>query len=155
MIYRNSKTGKSKLKVLIVLTLVSLFLFTSIAGIGAQQGCCSWHGGVCSYQCPHGGIGHHCCDGTPLSAKCAPYWALCSDYAHPKVTTKTATSVTITSATLNGNLDSTGAPSKNHPGSISCQIWFEYGKTTSYGYSTLEQTKSSAGPFSASIYYFK
>lgn len=150
----NSKIGKSKIKVLIVLILASLFLFVSIADIGARQGCCSWHGGVCSYQCSHGGIGYRCCDGTSLSATCAPYYALCSDYTSPQVTTKAVTSVTTTSAILNGNLDSTGAPVKlepEHSGSISCQIWFEYGKTTSYGYSTPEQSKLLAGSFSASI----
>lgn len=35
----------------------------------ARQGCCSHHGGVC---------GCSCCDDTPLSAKCAPYYD-CSD----------------------------------------------------------------------------
>ncbi|MBN2285731.1 MAG: peptidoglycan-binding protein [Tissierellales bacterium] len=31
----------------------------------ARRGCCSHHGGVC---------GCGCCDGTPLSATCAPYY---------------------------------------------------------------------------------
>lgn len=35
----------------------------------ARRGCCSWHGGVC---------GCRCCDGTSLSAKCAPYYPNCS-----------------------------------------------------------------------------
>ena len=35
----------------------------------ARSGCCSHHGGVC---------GCHCCDGTSLSAKCAPYYPQCS-----------------------------------------------------------------------------
>jgi len=137
--------------VLVVLILASLFLFVAIANIGAHSGCCSWHGGVCSYECPGGGIGYHCCDGTPLSATCAPYYALCSDYTSPQVTTKAVTSVTTTSATLNGNLDSTGAPAKEHPGYIDCQVWFEYGKTTSYGYSTLKRSKTSTGSFSAGL----
>jgi hypothetical protein len=44
---------------------VSFFLafLTNISE--ARQGCCSHHGGVC---------GCGCCDGTPLSAKCAPYY---------------------------------------------------------------------------------
>lgn len=151
MIRHNSKTGNSKPKLKVVLLLVLLFLFASIGDIGAHSGCCSWHGGVCSYQCSHGGIGYCCCDGTSLSATCAPYYALCSDYTNPQVTSETATSITATSATLNGNLDSTGAPVKEHSGSITCQLWFEYGKTASYGYSTPEQSKSSAGSFSASI----
>ena len=69
----------------------------------------------------------------------------------PQVTTTAATSVTATSATLNANLVSTGAPIKEHPGYISCEVWFEWDETTSYGYSTLKQSKSSTGSFSASI----
>lgn len=37
--------------------------------VNARQGCCSHHGGVC---------GCSCCDGTPLIAKCTPYYD-CSD----------------------------------------------------------------------------
>lgn len=69
--------GKSKLKVLIVLILIFLFLFAAIADIGARRGCCSHHGGVC---------GCRCCDGTPLSAKCAPYYPQCGDYMPPTST---------------------------------------------------------------------
>ena len=138
-------------KSLIILILISFLLFGLITGIDARKGCCSHHGGVCSYQCPNGGIGYCCCDGTPLSTKCAPYYAQCSDYTHPQVTTNAATSVTATSATLNANLISTGAPIKEHPGYISCEVWFEWGETTSYGYSTPKQSKSSTGYFSASI----
>ncbi len=35
----------------------------------ARQGCCSHHLGVC---------GCNCCDGTPLSSKCAPYYPGCN-----------------------------------------------------------------------------
>lgn len=35
----------------------------------ARQGCCSHHSGVC---------GCNCCDGTPLSAKCSPYYPGCN-----------------------------------------------------------------------------
>ena len=35
----------------------------------AHSGCCSHHGGVCGCQC---------CDGSPLSDKCAPYYPECS-----------------------------------------------------------------------------
>ncbi len=45
--------------------LVALILLIStcifVPSASAQQGCCSWHDGVC---------GNTCCDGTPLSAKC-------------------------------------------------------------------------------------
>ena len=145
---------RNKLTALIVLILVSLFLFAAIADIGARKGCCSHHGGVERYQCSHGGTGYRCGDGTSLSAKCDPYYAECNEYTSPQVTTNVATSVTTISAMLSGNLDSTGAPvtlEPEHSGSISCQIWFEYGKTTSYGLSTPKQSTSSAGSFSVSI----
>ncbi|HIH96804.1 MAG TPA: hypothetical protein HA348_04915, partial [Thermoplasmata archaeon] len=147
----NSKIEKSKLKVLVVLILVALLLSASVADIGAHSGCCSWHGGVCSYTCSHGGLGYRCCDGTSLTSTCRPYYAVCSDYITPQVTTQAATSVATTSATITGNLDSTGAPVKEHSGHITCQIWFEYGKTTSYGYSTIMQSKPSAGSFNTDI----
>jgi len=35
----------------------------------ARSGCCSYHDGVC---------GCSCCDGTPLSDTCAPYYPSCS-----------------------------------------------------------------------------
>lgn len=37
--------------------------------VDARSGCCSWHGGVC---------GCGCCDGTSLSATCAPYYPQCN-----------------------------------------------------------------------------
>ena len=56
--------------------LVSLFILTLLCIVllpfgdaEARQGCCSHHGGVC---------GCRCCDGTPLSAKCAPYYPQCN-----------------------------------------------------------------------------
>gem|GEM_PF-3570967 len=61
----------------------------------------------------------------------------------PGVTTTDASSITTTSAALNGNLDSTGG--------LACQVWFEYGETESYGSSTSSASKSSTGSFSAVI----
>ena len=61
----------------------------------------------------------------------------------PTVATNAATSVGTTSATLNGNLASTGG--------LDCQVWFEYGTTTSYGSSTTQVSKTSTGAFSANI----
>ncbi len=52
--------------------LFSLFIFTQPAD--ARSGCCSHHGGVC---------GCGCCDGTGLSATCAPYYPECSGGARP------------------------------------------------------------------------
>jgi len=54
-----------KNKILIIFIL-SIIIFPFI--IEARSGCCSWHGGVC---------GCGCCDGTPLSATCAPYYPQC------------------------------------------------------------------------------
>lgn len=45
------------------------FLFLSFQKVYARSGCCSHHGGVC---------GCGCCDGTSLSATCAPYYPGCS-----------------------------------------------------------------------------
>ena len=61
----------------------------------------------------------------------------------PQVTTNNESGVTPNSAQLNGNLDSTGG--------LSCEVWFEYGETTSYGTSTTKQSKSSTGSFSQAI----
>ena len=58
----------------------------------------------------------------------------------PEVTTNSATSIATSSATLNGNLDSTGGET--------CQVWFQYGKTTSYSDFLPSKSKSSTGPFS-------
>ena len=50
----------------------SLAFFVSIDFVDARSGCCSHHGGVC---------GCRCCDGSSLSAKCAPYYPSCSSPA--------------------------------------------------------------------------
>lgn len=89
-----------------VLILTSLFLLALITDIGARSGCCSHHGGVCSYQCPNGGICHRCCDGTSLSEKCAPYYSQCNDYTpSTPIPTSTPAQVTTPSQTpiLYGN----------------------------------------------------
>src|SRR3989344_1794222 len=46
-----------------------LFLFLASLTVEARSGCCSHHGGVC---------GCGCCDGSSLSAICAPYYPECS-----------------------------------------------------------------------------
>lgn len=69
---------------LFVIILLSLFLLP-IDDIEARSGCCSWHGGVCTYKCPDGvNVGYMCCDGTSLSAKCAPYYSSCPAKSTPK-----------------------------------------------------------------------
>ncbi len=61
----------------------------------------------------------------------------------PTVVTNNVFNIASSSAQLNGNLDSTGG--------FSCQVWFEYGKTSSYGSSTPKQSKSSTGSFIQAI----
>ena len=53
---------------LFILTLLCIILLP-FGNVEARQGCCSHHGGVC---------GCSCCDGTSLSATCAPYYPQCS-----------------------------------------------------------------------------
>jgi len=69
--------------------------------------------------------------------------SISSSVTKPRVSTDSATDIGETSATLKGFLDSTGGEE--------CQVWFEYGTTTSYGHSTPKQTLNTAGPFSAHI----
>jgi hypothetical protein len=56
-------------KYLLVTSIVSLYLIVFPISISARSGCCSHHGGVC---------GCGCCDGTSLSATCAPYYPECN-----------------------------------------------------------------------------
>ena len=49
--------------------LITLLLLLCSSLAEARQGCCSHHSGVC---------GCSCCDGTSLSAKCAPYYLQCN-----------------------------------------------------------------------------
>jgi len=50
------------------LFIFSFYCLTSFK-IEARSGCCSHHNGVC---------GCGCCDGTPLSSTCAPYYPECN-----------------------------------------------------------------------------
>ncbi|MDD5312513.1 MAG: hypothetical protein PHO26_05695 [Dehalococcoidia bacterium] len=60
------------------------------------------------------------------------------------VTTYPASSITSSTAVLNGFLSETG-------GTTFAQVWFEYGPTTEFGNSTSMQTMSSAGSFSGTV----
>jgi len=60
-------------KVLLIIGLALLFSFSISKDTQARSGCCSHHGGVC---------GCRCCDGSSLSAKCAPYYPSCSQPAY-------------------------------------------------------------------------
>lgn len=68
--------NKIFIAIIIAVLMISGFLcFFNISEVEARSGCCSWHGGVC---------GCRCCDGTPLSAKCAPYYPQCRSQPIPK-----------------------------------------------------------------------
>lgn len=63
---------------------IAMIIYSGSISINIQQaearrGCCSWHKGVC---------GCSCCDGTPLSAKCAPYYPHCNSTPVYKPTPK-------------------------------------------------------------------
>jgi uncharacterized repeat protein (TIGR02543 family) len=62
----------------------------------------------------------------------------------PAVSTSGATSVTTTSATLNGSLTSLGT-------AATVSVFFEYGTDTNYGKTTIAQVVSGTGAFSANI----
>jgi len=66
-----------------------------------------------------------------------------AEEAAPAVSTYDASDVDLTSATLNGYLESTGG--------LDCLVWFEYGTSIFYERSTSRVSQSSEGPFSASI----
>lgn len=65
-------------KAIWVITILFVIGFSPQTAL-SKAGCCSRHGGVCNCQC---------CDGTPLSDKCAPYYPSCggteSEPAQPK-----------------------------------------------------------------------
>lgn len=56
-------------KLLSILLLSITLLSILVQSSDARRGCCSHHDGVC---------GCSCCDGTPLSDKCAPYYPECN-----------------------------------------------------------------------------
>jgi len=68
------------MKKLLLIPVLALSLFAGHSVLTgdqaeARKGCCSRHGGVSGCQCA---------DGTPLSAKCAPYYPQCSKSEAPK-----------------------------------------------------------------------
>lgn len=74
-------------KIVYILTAAILAVFLFVNPVFARRGCCSHHRGVCTYTCPDGvNIGYCCCDGSPLSAKCAPYYPKCPTKSTPTST---------------------------------------------------------------------
>jgi len=57
------------MKVFIAILFGVIIFSLSITSVFARSGCCSHHQGVC---------GCGCCDGTPLSSTCAPYYPECN-----------------------------------------------------------------------------
>lgn len=53
----------------IVFLALAFAVLIAFRGVNAKSGCCSYHRGVCGCQC---------CDGTPLSSTCLPYYPQCS-----------------------------------------------------------------------------
>ena len=60
---------KNQEKIFLLSLFLLIFIILPVFSIEAKSGCCSHHGGVCGCQC---------CDGTSLSATCAPYYPQCS-----------------------------------------------------------------------------
>lgn len=60
------KINRKFSRILLIATI--LFFAVSFSAVFARSGCCSSHGGVC---------GCGCCDGSSLSATCAPYYPSC------------------------------------------------------------------------------
>jgi len=56
--------------IIVVVTVFCSIYFSTPEISYSRSGCCSHHGGVC---------GCECCDGTSLSAKCAPYYPSCNE----------------------------------------------------------------------------
>ena len=56
---------KIKTVFILLLILVVAFILNKEVAFAGRKGCCSHHGGIC---------GRVCCDGTPLSKKCEPYY---------------------------------------------------------------------------------
>ena len=75
---------KEKIRKILSIFILLLCVMLPLS-IDARSGCCSWHGGVCTYKCPDGvNVGYMCCDGTSLSATCAPYYPKCPPISTPK-----------------------------------------------------------------------
>jgi hypothetical protein len=74
----------------------------------------------------------------------SPRWSPNGDWTSPNITTLDASTITRTSATLNGQITCLG-------GATSINVCFEYGTTTEYGKSTVFQEITSIGSFAANL----
>lgn len=80
-------------KILLFISLQLFVFFFFISFTEARSGCCSSHGGVC---------GCGCCDGTGLSATCAPYYPQCGSSGSITTQPSTITTPKITTYELDG-----------------------------------------------------
>lgn len=72
------------MKLIFLLTVfVTTLSFLLPSYVYARSGCCSHHGGVC---------GCGCCDGSPLSVTCSPYYPNCNQPEEQVVLTPIPTS---------------------------------------------------------------
>lgn len=97
------------MKGLIVIFLVAVIFLASIVSAFARSGCCSHHGGVC---------GCGCCDGSPLSSTCAPYYPECNSAGSntaPVDNTNTYTAPVVTPANMPVPPTATPIPSTSTP----------------------------------------
>jgi len=74
--------GQAKKNIFLVSTVFLAVVLFYIPKVDARSGCCSSHGGVC---------GCGCCDGSGLSATCAPYYPECNSAPTYTAPTKPAT----------------------------------------------------------------
>jgi hypothetical protein len=86
-------------KFLLAIFCFSLFQIIFITSASARSGCCSHHGGVC---------GCGCCDGTSLSATCAPYYPDCGGGYDYQPVINTAPLAPISNATPTYRQDKNG-----------------------------------------------
>ncbi len=94
-----------EMKKIIYLTIFLLLVLGLSRTALARSGCCSHHGGVC---------GCGCCDGSSLSATCAPYYPSCNSKPKPDYTplpvspSPTSSSPTTSSPQQSSNSSSNG-----------------------------------------------
>jgi len=92
-----SKNHSWKISLFNLLFIVLAVSLVFVSRAEARSGCCSHHGGVCTYKCSDGvNVGYYCCDGTSLSSTCAPYYPSCplslpTSTPTPSVPTQTST----------------------------------------------------------------
>src|SRR5947209_20554398 len=83
------------------LLVLALLLVVGLKRADARSGCCCHHGGVC---------GCGCCDGSSLSAICAPYYPECSNTSTSATTTTQSQTATPTHAIVRFTPRQTATP---------------------------------------------